>query len=122
MPALTGMVPQSSRRVTGRGRLIKGLYYSDSVYGSHILAVFYLACNRLLEPKPFLVMDFRTDQFSLDGDRDGCVDTFGRFSRHEIDPADFLSAIDQADEICDEDSISFRGLHGRPASLMTGGP
>ncbi len=49
----------------GVGRLIKGLYYSDSLKGPHALAAFFIV-DRLLEPKPFLMMDFRSHQFSFD--------------------------------------------------------
>ena len=104
MPDLNGLILRSSPRVQATGRLIKGLYYSDSLNGPHTFAAFFIACDQLLEPKPFLVMDFRSNQFSLDGNRDGCVDATGLMSRPEIDPADFYPAVDRADEICDEDA------------------
>jgi hypothetical protein len=108
MPDLKGLTLRSSSRVQATGRLIKGLYYSDTLNGPHTLAVFHVACDRLLEPMPFLVMDFRSSQFSLDTDRDGCADATGLMPLPEIDPADFYPAVDKADEICDEDALSQR--------------
>jgi hypothetical protein len=92
--------------VTATGRLIKGLYYSDSLNGPHALAAFFIACDRLREPNPFLVMDFRSHQFSFDGNRDGCVEATGLMPLPEIDPADFYPAVERAEEICDKDAIS----------------
>jgi hypothetical protein len=99
MPDLTGLIPRSSPRVAATGRLIKGLYYSESLNGPHTLAGFFIACDRLLEPKPFLVVDFHTHQFSFDGDWDSCTDTVGLMPLPEIDPADFLSAVDRAGDL-----------------------
>ena len=112
MPDLKGLTLRSSPRVGATGRLIKGLYYSDSLNGPHIFAAFFIACDRLLEPMPFLVMDFRSSQFSLDCDRDGCAEATGLMPLPEIDPADFYPAVDRADEICDEDAISQRQPSG----------
>ncbi|HYP13648.1 MAG TPA: hypothetical protein VEQ63_06975, partial [Bryobacteraceae bacterium] len=67
---------------------------------------FHMACDRRLERKPFLVMDFRSRQFFLDGNRDGCVDATGTLPLPEIGPADFLPAVDGAEELCNEDPIS----------------
>jgi hypothetical protein len=106
MPDLNGLTLQSSPRVAATGRLIKGLYYSDALNGPHTLAAFFIACDRLLETKPFLVMDFRSHQFSFDGNRDGCADATGLMPLSEIDPADFFPAVERADEICNEDAIS----------------
>jgi hypothetical protein len=108
MPDVAGLILRSNPRVVATGRLIKGLYYSDSVSGAHTLAAFFIACDRLLEPRPFLMMDFRTNQFSFDGGRDGCADATGHMPLPEIDPADFLSSVDQAEDICDEEAISQR--------------
>ena len=112
MPDLSGLTLRSSPRVQATGRLIKGLYYSDTLNGPHTFAAFFMACDGLLEPKPFLVMDFRSSQFSLDGNRDGCADATGLMSLPEIDPADFYPAVDRADEICGEDAISQRHPNG----------
>ena len=106
MPDLHGLTLRSSPRVIATGRLIKGLYYSDSPNGPHALAAFFIACDRLLEPKPFLVMDFRSLQFSFDGNQDGCADVTGLMPLPEIDPADFYPAVERAEEICDEDATS----------------
>jgi len=108
MPDLNGLMLRGSPRVVAMGRLIKGLYYSDSLKGPHALAAFFIVCDRLLEPKPFLVMDFRSHQFSFDRNRDGCADTRGLMLLSEIDPADFYPAVDRAEEICGEDAISQR--------------
>jgi hypothetical protein len=115
MPDLNGLTRQGSPRVQATGRLIKGLYYSDTLNGPHTFAAFFIACDQLLEQKPFLVMDFRSNQFSLDGNRDGCTDATGLMLRPEIDPADFYPAVDRADEICDEDAISQRHRNGLAA-------
>ncbi len=117
MPDLKGLTLRSSPRVGATGRLIKGLYYSDTLNGPHTFAAFYIACDRLREPMPFLVMDFRSSQFSLDGDRDGCAEATGLMLLPEIDPADFYPAVDRADEICDEDAISQR-QHNGPNGLI----
>jgi len=74
------------------------------------LVAFYMACDRLLERKPFLMMDFRSRQSFLDGNRDGCVDATGILPLPQIDPADFLPAVDGAEELCNEDLISQRKL------------
>ena len=108
MPDLNGLMLRGSPRVVAMGRLIKGLYYSDSLKGPHALAAFFIVCDRLLEPKPFLVIDFRSHQFSFDRNRDGCADTRGLMLLSEIDPADFYPAVDRAEEICGEDAISQR--------------
>jgi hypothetical protein len=70
-----------------------------------------MACDQLLEPKPFLIMDFRSNEFFLDGDRDGCVDATGTLALPEIDPADFLPAVDTTEELCNEDLLSQRQLN-----------
>jgi hypothetical protein len=114
MPDLRGLTLRSSPRVQATGRLIKGLYYSDTLNGPHTFAAFFLACDRLLEPKPFLVMDFQSRQFSFDGDRDGCTDATGLMPLPEIDPTDFYPAVERAEEICAEDAISQR----QPNSLI----
>ena len=110
MPNLNGLVLGSSPRVFATGRLIKGLYYSEVRKGLNAMAAFYMACDRLLEQKPFLMMDFRSNEFFLDGDRDGCVDATGTLALAEIDPADFLPAVDGAEDLCNEDLISQRQL------------
>jgi hypothetical protein len=53
-------------------------------------------------------MDFRSSQFFLDGNRDGCADATGTLSLPEIDPADFLPSVDGAEELCNEDLIDQR--------------
>jgi hypothetical protein len=117
MPDLGALILRSSPHVQPRGRLIKGLYYSDSLNGPYTLAAFFIACDRLREPKPFLVMDFRSSQFSFDRNRDGYADATGLMLLPEIDPADFYPAVDGAEEICDEDAISQRQLNGLVATL-----
>jgi hypothetical protein len=47
-----------------------------------------IVCHRLLEPKPFLIMDFRSHPYSFDGNRDGCADATGPIP--EIDPEGFF--------------------------------
>ena len=108
MPDLNALVLRSSPRVFATGRLIKGLYYSEVPKGLNAMAAFYMACDRLLERKPFLIMDFRSSQFFLDGNRDGCAEATGTLSRPEIDPADFLPSVDGAEELCNEDLIGQR--------------
>ena len=110
MPDLNALVLRSSPRVFASGRLIKGLYYSEIPKGLNTMAAFYMACDQLLEQKPFLTMDFRSNEFFLDGDRDGCVDATGTLALPEIDPADFLPAVDGAEELCNEALISQRQL------------
>jgi hypothetical protein len=111
MPDLNALVLRSSPRVFATGRLIKGLYYSESPNGRHAMAAFHMTCDRHLERKPFLMMDFRSNEFFLDGDRDGCVDATGTLALPEIDPADFLPAVDGAEELCNEDLLSHRALN-----------
>jgi hypothetical protein len=115
MPDLNGLNLRSSPRVRAMGRLIKGIYYSDTLNGPHTLAAFFIACDQLLEPKPFLVMDFPSHRFFFDRDRDSCADATGLMSRQNIDPADFYPAVDRAHEICDQDIIGQR----RPNGLAT---
>ena len=110
MPDLNALILRSSPRVFATGRVIKGLYYTETPKGLNAMAVFYMACDQLLEQKPFLIMDFRSGQFFLDGNRDGCVDATGTLALPEIDPADFLPAIDGAEELCNEDLLSQRKL------------
>jgi hypothetical protein len=116
MPDLNALVLRSSPRVFATGRLIKGLYYSEAPEGLNAMAAFYMACDQLLERKPFLIMDFRSSRFSLDGDRDGCVDATGILALPEIDPADFLPAVDGAEELCNEDLIGQGRLNDLAAS------
>jgi len=106
MPDLNPLLLRSNPRVFATGRLIKGLYYSEVPNGLNAMAAFYMACDRLLERKPFLMMDFRSRQFFLDGNRDGCVDATGTLPLPEIDPADFLPSVDGAKDFCSEDLIS----------------
>jgi hypothetical protein len=56
------------------------LIHTEALSGLNDMAAFHIACDRLLEPKPLLVMDFRSGQFFLDGDRDGCVDDTGELA------------------------------------------
>jgi hypothetical protein len=51
-------------------------------------------------------MDFRSHQFSFDGNRDGCAEATGLMPLPEIDPADFYPAVERAERICDEDATS----------------
>ncbi|QRM34119.1 hypothetical protein [Microvirga sp. VF16] len=106
MPDLNPLLLRSNPRVFATGRLIKGLYYSETPQGLNAVAAFYMVCDRRLERKPFLMMDFRSSQFFLDGNRDGCVDATGTWPRPEIDPADFLPFVDGAEEFCSGDLIS----------------
>ena len=108
MPDLNALVLRSSPRVFATGHLIKGLYYSETPKGLNAMAVFYMACDQLLERKPFLMIDFRSGRFFLDDDRDGCVDATGRLVLPEIDPADFLPAVDGAEGLCNEDLLGQR--------------
>jgi hypothetical protein len=111
MPDLNAFLLRSNPRVFATGRLIKGLYYSEIPQGLNAIAAFYMACDRLLEQKPFLMMDFRSSEFFLDGNRDGCTDATGTLPLPEIDPADFLPSVDGAEELCNEDLISGRQLN-----------
>jgi hypothetical protein len=97
--------------VFATGRLIKGLYYSEAPSGQNAIAAFYMACDRLLERTPFLMMDFRSRLFFLDGNRDGCVDTTGTLPLAEIDPADFMPAVDGAGKYCNEDLLGEHWLN-----------
>ena len=105
MPDLNVFLLRSNPRVFATGRLIKGLYYSEVPKGLNDIAAFYMACDRLLERKPFLMMDFRSSHFFLDGNRDGCAEATGTMPLPEIDPADFLPFVDGAEELCSEDLI-----------------
>jgi hypothetical protein len=111
MPDLDALVLRSNPRVSATGRLIKGLYYSEVPKGLNAMAAFYMACDRLLERKPFLMMDFRSSQFFLDDNRDGCADATGTLPLPEVDPADFLPSVDGAEEFCNLDLISRRQLN-----------
>ena len=112
MPDLDALILRSSPRVAAVGRVIKGLYYSESPNGPNAMAAFYMACDRLLEQGPFLIMDFRSSQFFLDTNRDGCVDETGTLPAPEIDPADFLPTVDGQEELCNEDRIGQRYPNG----------
>ena len=116
MPNLNALILRSSPRVFATGRLIKGLYYSVTPDGPNALVTFFMACDRLLEQKPLLMMDFRSNEFFLDGDRDGCVDATGTLALPEIDPADFLPAVDGAEELCNEDLLGYRQLNDLAAA------
>ena len=111
MPDLNALVLRSSPRVFATGRLIKGLYYSETPKGQNAMAAFYRVCDRLLERKPFLMMDFRSSQFFFDDDQDGCVDTIGTLALPELDPADFLPTVDGGEELCNEDLLGQRHLN-----------
>ena len=111
MPDLNALFLRSNPRVFATGRLIKGLYYSEVPKGLNAIAAFYMACDRLLEGKPFLIMDFRSSTFFLDGNRDGCAEATGTLSLPEIDPADFLPSLDGAGDLCNENLISRRQLN-----------
>jgi hypothetical protein len=106
MPGLNALFLRSNPRVFATGRLIKGLYYSEVPKGLNAMVAFYMACDRLLERRPFLMVDFRSRQFFLDGNRDGCVDATGTLSLPEIEPADYLPAVNGAKELCNKDLIS----------------
>ncbi len=80
------------------------------------MAAFYMVCDRLVERKPFLMMDFRSGRFVLDDDQDGCVDAMGRLVLPEIDPADFLPAVDGAAELCNEDLLGHRQFNDLAAT------
>ncbi|WP_162820636.1 hypothetical protein [Microvirga calopogonii] len=116
MPDLNALILRNSPRVVAAGRLIKGLYYAEDPDGPNTVATFFLACDHLLERKPFLIMDFRSRQFFLDGDRDGCVDATETLALSDIDPADFLPAVDGAEELCNEDLLGHRQLNGLAAA------
>ena len=105
MPDLSALILRSSPRVVASGHLIKGLYYVEHPDGSNTVAAFFLACDHVLARKPFLIMDFRSNRFFLDGNRDGCVDAAGALSTSELDPADFVPGDDGSDELCAEELI-----------------
>jgi len=106
MPNLNAFFLRSNPRVFATGRLIKGLYYSEAPKGLNAMTAFYMACDKVLERKPFLMMDFRSRQFFLDGNRDGCIDASGTLPLAEIDPADFLPSVEGLEEYCNERLIS----------------
>jgi hypothetical protein len=108
MPGLNALFLRSNPQVFATGRLIKGLYYSEVPKGLNAIAAFYMACDQLLEPKPFLMMDFRSSQFFVDGNRDGCADATGALPLPEIDPANFLPFVDGAEKFCNDDLIGQR--------------
>jgi len=112
MPDLNALILRSNPRVGATGRLIKGLYYSESPSGPQAMAAFYIACDQILEQEPFLLMNFRSRQFFLDKNRDSCLDATGELPMPEIDPADFLPAVDGQEELCNEDYISRRQPNG----------
>jgi hypothetical protein len=99
MPNLRMSVQRTNPRVIATGNVIKGIYYSRASIGPYDAVAFYLACDRHLEPLPFLVADFDRGRFFLDTDRDGCADASGSFTS-EIDPAEFSSPISDAEELC----------------------
>ncbi|KLK91307.1 hypothetical protein AA309_20830 [Microvirga vignae] len=111
MPDLHGLILRSNPHVLATGRLIKGLYYSNASTGPHAMAAFYMACDHMLEQKPFLIMDLRSSRYFLDGNRDSCVDETGTLPVPEIDPANFLPAVDGAEELCNENPIGQRQLN-----------
>ena len=117
MPDLDALLLRSNPRVFATGRLIKGFYYSEVPKGLNAMVAFYMACDRHLERKPFLIMDFRSSQFFLDSNRDGCTDGTGTLSLPEIDPADFLPSVNGAEEVCNEDLISQRHFNDLVAVL-----
>ena len=83
------------------------------------MATVHMACDQLLEQTPFLMMDFRSGWFFLDGNQDGCVDATGTLASPEIDPADFLPAVDGAEEqLCNEDLLGHWQLNGLAAAIM----
>ena len=100
------LCPSEQQSMPDLNGLTLRLYYSDSLNGPHSLAAFFIACDRVLEPKPFLMMDFQSHYFSFGGNRDGCVDATGLMPLPEIDPADFYLAVERAEEICNEDATS----------------
>ncbi len=103
MPDLRGYALRGDPRVHVGGKVIKGLYYSERGDGPNDLVAFRLACFLAMEPRPFLVLDFRTDEYALDADRDGCADRTGRVPSGEIDPADFLAEVEGWGAYCHED-------------------
>jgi hypothetical protein len=110
--SLNVLLLRSNPRVFATGRLIKGLYYSEVPQGLNAMAAFYMACDGLLDRKPFLMVDFRSSQFFLDANRDGCADAAGTLPLPEIDLADFLPSVDGVEEFCNEDLVSQRQLNG----------
>jgi hypothetical protein len=106
MPNLSGLALRSNPQVYSAGRVIKGLYYSQTSTGPHDVAAFHLTCERHLEPMPFLVVDFLSRQFFLDANRDGCVDAAGTLPLPEIDPADFYPLVDGREDSCYSDAVS----------------
>jgi len=103
MPALREMVRRTDPQVQSGGKVIKGMYYAMAAEGHNDLVAFRLACHGQLEPWPFLVFDFRTGEYFLDADRDGCADEAGHQPELEVDPVDFLHRIDDAARYCYED-------------------
>ncbi len=103
MPDLRGHVLRSDPRIHAGGKLIKGLYYSERADGPNDLVAFRLACFLAMEPRPFLIFDFRSLEYALDADRDGCAEETGRAPAPEIDPADFLGQVAGWATYCYED-------------------
>jgi hypothetical protein len=105
MPDLSPLLLRTNPSVFATGGLIKGLYYSEVLSGLNAVVAFYMACDRVLKQKPFLIVDFRSRQLFLDGNLDGCIDAVGTPSLSGIDPADFIPAIGGTDELCRENLV-----------------
>jgi hypothetical protein len=110
MPDVSGLIRRTSPKVSAQGRIIKGIYYSETLSSSHVLVVFHRACDRRLEPQPFLIFDFRSGWFFLDRDQDGCADKTGSRPKTEIDPAEFASDLAGAEDYCNEEVIGGIGV------------
>jgi len=106
MPPLERYILRSAPKVVAGGRLIKGLYYSKQADGPFDLVAFHIACDRILQPRAFLIADFVARRYFFDGNLDGCADAVGTLSDGEIDPADFHPSTEEADRICDQEAIS----------------
>jgi hypothetical protein len=88
MPDLSALELRTDPRVHAEGRIIKGLYYAAGPDGPNALVAFFNACDHRLEGHPFLVVDFGTQRYYFDPNRDGRLDEVGP-TGGGIDPVPF---------------------------------
>jgi hypothetical protein len=100
MPDLGRLVLRTDPVLHAGGKVIKGMYYGQTMDRPSDLVAFRLGCSGVLAQRPFLVLDFRTGIYLLDADGDGCADAAGLLADDAIDPVDFLPAISPVGEAC----------------------
>jgi hypothetical protein len=99
MPDLARLRLRTDSVLHAAGEVIKGMYYAHVADGPNDLVAFRLGCGGVLDARPFLVFDFASGLFLLDGDGDGCADGAGQLL-DEIDPAEFLPALSRSRSGC----------------------